>query len=142
MIERYSMAWTVRYSDFTGNEFHTSAIPGSPDSVRTMFCPKGVWSKLKDRTMLTSREAMRRSLSGTTGWLLCGAALFLAGTAIGCAVGRLSGGSEKTLMHVFAYTPTEGSTMQNFDAFKKATIGMIGQVPGLKRVWVGKLREP
>ena len=72
------------------------------------------------------------------GLIAGGALLFLAG----CATGRVSASSEKTLMHVFAYTPVEGSTMQDFETFKKATVAMLGQVPGLRRIWVGKLREP
>ena len=81
---------------------------------------------------------MPKSLKGKALWIVCGAALFLAG----CATGRLTASSEKTLMHVFAFTPVEGSSMQDFEAFKKATADMVGQIPGLKRVWVGKLREP
>jgi Stress responsive A/B Barrel Domain len=81
---------------------------------------------------------MPKSVSRKILWIICGGLLFLAG----CATGRLTAGSEKTLMHVFAYTPLEGSTMQDFETFKKATAGMVGQIPGLRRVWVGKLREP
>ncbi|MBI4442959.1 MAG: Dabb family protein [Acidobacteria bacterium] len=50
--------------------------------------------------------------------------------------------TQKTLMHVFAYTPVEGASQQDFDAFKQATAGMVGKIPGLRRVWVGKLRRP
>ena len=78
---------------------------------------------------------------GLTRWIALaagGALLFLGG----CMAGRLTAASEKTLMHVFAYTPLEGSTPQDYEAFKKATAEMVGQIPGLKRIWVGKLREP
>ena len=75
----------------------------------------------------------------------CGKALIVAGGVIlflaGCAVGR-SGEKEKTLMHVFAYTPLESATPQDFINFEKATAEMVGKIPGLRRVWVGKLREP
>jgi len=60
----------------------------------------------------------------------------------GCLVGRQTASPEKTLMHVFAYTPLEGATPQDFDNFKRATAEMVGAVPGLRHVWVGKLREP
>src|SRR5947207_15986378 len=60
----------------------------------------------------------------------------------GCFVGRQTTGPEKTLMHVFLYSPLPGATPQDFDNFKKATGDMVGAVPGLRRVWVGKLREP
>ena len=46
------------------------------------------------------------------------------------------------MMHVFAYTPLEGSTQQDFEDFKTPTTAMVDQIPGLQRVWVGKLRQP
>jgi antibiotic biosynthesis monooxygenase (ABM) superfamily enzyme len=73
-----------------------------------------------------------------TALLAAGMLLFLAG----CVAGRMSAGSQKTLLHVFAYTPLKGSTPQDFEEFKKATAALVGQIPGLRRVWVGKLREP
>ena len=76
--------------------------------------------------------------AGRIAWIAGGVALFLAG----CVAGRLSAGTEKTLLHVFAYTPLEGSTPEDYAAFQKATAAMVGQIPGLKRIWVGKLREP
>ncbi len=81
---------------------------------------------------------MRSRWAGRFGLILGAAALFLAG----CIAGRTSATQERTLLHVFAYTPLEGSTPQDYEAFKKATAAMVGQIPGLKRVWVGKLREP
>ena len=70
--------------------------------------------------------------------LLVGSLLFVAG----CRAAQQPATTEKTLMHVFAYTPLEGATSQDFENFKKATEGMVGKIPGLRRVWVGKLREP
>ena len=64
--------------------------------------------------------------------------LFLAG----CVLGQQTATTQKTLLHVFAYTPLEGSTPQDYENFKKATAGMVGKIPGLRRVWIGKLREP
>ena len=61
---------------------------------------------------------------------------------VGCGLGRQTGEKEKTLMHVFAYTPLENATQQDFVNFEKATGEMVGKIPGLRRVWVGKLREP
>jgi hypothetical protein len=60
----------------------------------------------------------------------------------GCSNLRFSNDSGKSLMHVFAYTPVEGATQQDFINFTKATHDLVGKIPGLKRVWVGKLREP
>ena len=50
--------------------------------------------------------------------------------------------TQKSLMHVFAYTPVKGATQADFDAFRKATADMVGKVPGLRKAWVGKLRHP
>ena len=81
---------------------------------------------------------MRRLLSGRISIILGGLFLFLGG----CTAGWQAGTSQKTLMHVFAFTPLEGATPDDFAAFAKATSAMVGQIPGLRRVWFGKLREP
>ena len=81
---------------------------------------------------------MRKRFARRTALLLGALVLFLAG----CMVGRQMGGKEKTLMHVFAYTPPESATPEDFANFEKATGEMVGKIPGLQRVWVGKLREP
>jgi len=81
---------------------------------------------------------MRKSLVGKIALWLVGPVFFLAG----CAVGQQIGGTQKTLLHVFAYTPLEGATQNDYENFKKATAEMAGKIPGLKRVWIGKLREP
>ena len=60
----------------------------------------------------------------------------------GWILGQQNARTEPTLLHVFAYTPVEGATQQDFADFKKATADMIGKVPGLKRAWVGKLKTP
>jgi hypothetical protein len=60
----------------------------------------------------------------------------------GWLAAQQKGKSEKTLMHVFAYTPVAGATPQDFANFTKATGDLVGNIPGLKRVWVGKLRRP
>src|SRR3954470_136781 len=60
----------------------------------------------------------------------------------GWVLAQQAGTSEKTLMHAFAFTPAAKATPQDFDAFYKATADLVGKVPGLKRVWVGKLKTP
>lgn len=52
--------------------------------------------------------------------------------------GVLSAG-EKKLMHCFYFTPVEGASQADWDAFAKATDALPGKVPGLTRVWRGKL---
>ena len=71
--------------------------------------------------------------------LLTAAAMLL---GAGWLAGQQKGKSEKALMHVFAYTPVAGATPQDFANFTKATGDLVGKIPGLKRVWVGKLRRP
>jgi antibiotic biosynthesis monooxygenase (ABM) superfamily enzyme len=80
---------------------------------------------------------MRKLLTKNAAICLGASVLFLGG----CSLGRETA-SQKTLMHVFAYTPLENSTPEDFDRFQKATYDLVGKVPGLRRVWVGKLREP
>src|ERR1700758_3769767 len=60
----------------------------------------------------------------------------------GWLAAQQKGKSEKALMHVFAYTPVDGATPQDFADFTKASGDLVGKIPGLKRVWVGKLRRP
>ena len=80
---------------------------------------------------------MRIRLVGKVGIFLVALVLFLAG----CMVGRQLTVPQKTLMHVFAYTPPDGAAPQDFANFEKATFDMVGKVPGLRKVWAGKLRE-
>ena len=81
---------------------------------------------------------MRKLFAGKTALWLGGSVLFLAG----CLVGRQMPATQKTLLHVFAFTPPEGAMQKDFDDFQKATGDMVGKIPGLRRAWVGKLREP
>ncbi len=55
--------------------------------------------------------------------------------------GLLAGG-EKKLMHCFMFTPVEAATDADWQAFFKATDALPGTIPGLSRVWYGKLRAP
>jgi hypothetical protein len=49
---------------------------------------------------------------------------------------------EKTVMHCFAFTPIETATEAEWNAFYKATDELPGKLPGIKRVWYGKLARP
>ncbi len=77
-------------------------------------------------------------LSGRIALVLVGGMLL--GT--GWLAGQQKSKTEKALLHVFAYTPVAGATQQDFESFTKATGDLVGKIPGLKRVWVGKLRRP
>jgi hypothetical protein len=80
---------------------------------------------------------MKRCLAGRLIAVALGLVLFLAG----CAAGR-QGGMEPTLMHVFAFTPLEEATEQDFADFRAATEEMVGEIPGLRRAWFGRLLQP
>lgn len=49
---------------------------------------------------------------------------------------------EKKLMHCFAFSVIESATNADWQAFQKATDALPGKIPGLTRVWHGKLRAP
>jgi hypothetical protein len=71
--------------------------------------------------------------------------LFSIRLAIGVSALFLLAGSslagEKKLMHCFYFTPVKDATEADWQAFYKATDALPGQVPGLTRVWYGKLRS-
>lgn len=59
----------------------------------------------------------------------------------GLAAGGASAG-EKKLMHCFAFTAIDSASPADWEAFFKATDDLPGKIPGLMRVWYGKLRRP
>lgn len=81
---------------------------------------------------------MRTKLWRKTFALLGGVVLFLSGVLLG----QESGSTQKTVLHVAAWTARDGITQQDLDTFQKESETITSQVPGLKRVWVGKLRQP
>lgn len=56
--------------------------------------------------------------------------------------GGIGSAGEKKLMHCFFYTPIAAATQADWDAFYKATDELPSKIPGLSKVWVGKLRRP
>lgn len=46
------------------------------------------------------------------------------------------------LMHCFYFTPLASATDADWQAFYKATDELPSKIPGLMRVWYGKLRRP
>jgi hypothetical protein len=81
--------------------------------------------------MTTSRRATSLLVMG-------GVLLFSAGWLAGAETAR----TEKTLIWAAAWTAVDGMKPQDFENFKNETAGLVGKVPGLRRVWVGKLLEP
>ncbi|HOL72366.1 MAG TPA: hypothetical protein PLA43_05000 [Bryobacteraceae bacterium] len=69
----------------------------------------------------------------------------IARCTIGLAAAFLLAGSglagEKKLMHCFYFTPVKTATEADWQAFFKATDDLPNQIPGLSRVWYGKLRR-
>jgi len=57
------------------------------------------------------------------------------------AAGAVSAG-EKKLLHCFYFTVEAGATEDQWQAFFKATDELPGKVPGLTKVWYGKLARP
>ncbi len=49
---------------------------------------------------------------------------------------------DKKLMHCFAFTQIDAATPADWAAFAKATDELPGKVPGLSKVWHGKLARP
>ena len=50
--------------------------------------------------------------------------------------------AEKTLMHCFTFVTVETATKEQWQAFTKATDELPDQIPGLTKIWYGKLRRP
>ncbi len=55
--------------------------------------------------------------------------------------GALQAGQKK-VMHCFLFTPVEAATNADWTMFYEATDALPGKIPGLSRVWYGKLRSP
>ena len=81
---------------------------------------------------------MNKLLGGRT--LLCVVAcmLFLAGWL----AGQEKSATQKTIVHAAAWTARDGLSQQDLDNFRAETAALVGKVPGLRRAWVGKLRQP
>ncbi|MFZ5927324.1 MAG: Dabb family protein [Acidobacteriota bacterium] len=59
-----------------------------------------------------------------------------------CLASSLAFGQQRTLMHCFTFTEVPEATSADWEAFKKATEQLPSKIPGLKRVWHGKLARP
>lgn len=49
---------------------------------------------------------------------------------------------EKTLMHCFAWTPIKDATPADWQAFYQASDALPTKIPGVTKVWYGKLQSP
>jgi hypothetical protein len=80
---------------------------------------------------------MTRRIVGRIFVLAAAASFFLAGWVFGQQTA-----TQKGLVHAFAYTAEAAATAEDFAHLKQATDGLVGKIPGLKKVWTGKLLEP
>jgi hypothetical protein len=62
--------------------------------------------------------------------------------AAGVLIAGSASAGEKKLLHCFTFTAIEAATAADWAAFQKATDALPGKIPGLNRVWHGKLRAP
>jgi len=67
--------------------------------------------------------------------------LLITCAALGLSMGAASA-QDKKLMHCFAFTEITTATPEEWKAFAKATEALPGQIPGLTKVWHGKLSRP
>jgi hypothetical protein len=65
-------------------------------------------------------------------------------TLLGCALLFANTGhaGEKKFMHCSFFTPMAQAFEADWDEFYKATDELPGKIPGLSRIWAGKLRKP
>lgn len=54
----------------------------------------------------------------------------------------LAFGQQRTLMHCFTFTEIPEATAADWEAFRKSTEELPSKIPGLRRVWHGKLARP
>ncbi len=58
------------------------------------------------------------------------------------AAAGVAAAADGKLMHCFYFTPQEGATSADWQAFYKATSELPSKIPGLLNVWYGDLRRP
>jgi adenosylmethionine-8-amino-7-oxononanoate aminotransferase len=80
---------------------------------------------------------MNRGTIGRTFSLAAVAFVFFAGWVFGQQTA-----SQKRLVHAFAYTAEAAATAEDFANLKTATDALVGKIPGLTKVWTGKLLQP
>jgi hypothetical protein len=62
-------------------------------------------------------------------------------TAVALLTG-VAAAAEQSVMHCFYFTPVATATDADWQAFYKATDALPGKIPGLTKVWYGKLVRP
>jgi hypothetical protein len=67
------------------------------------------------------------------------AARLMVGLTVFLLISGVATAADKKLMHCFVFTPVDTATQADWEAFYKATDELPGKIPGLSRVWAGKL---
>jgi hypothetical protein len=75
-----------------------------------------------------------RKLTHVTRYAFCLAGLL--------SIAGIAAAGEKKLMHCFAYTVIDTASEAEWQAFYKATDQLPTKIPGISKVWYGKLRAP
>jgi hypothetical protein len=81
----------------------------------------------------------RKTESGAVGFL---SRFVVRAAPFALLCGSLAFAGEKKLMHCFAYTPIATATPADWEAFHKASDDMPSKIPGVSKVWYGKLTRP
>ncbi|MBI4460644.1 MAG: Dabb family protein [Acidobacteria bacterium] len=72
-------------------------------------------------------------------WLVALAGLLFAS---GWVVGQQRPTTQRTVIHAVAWTAQKDATPEGLEDFRRATETLLDTMPGLRRAWVGKLRQP
>src|SRR4051794_35314305 len=81
---------------------------------------------------------MRKRIGTKTTVCMLGCVMFVAGWL----EGQEKASTQKPVIPSASWTARENMTQQDLDNFRAETAALVGKVHGLRRVWVGKLREP
>ncbi|OFV98716.1 MAG: hypothetical protein A3H94_05425 [Acidobacteria bacterium RIFCSPLOWO2_02_FULL_60_20] len=60
----------------------------------------------------------------------------------GWLVGQQRAATQRTVVHAVAWTAKNDATPEGLEDFRRATETLVDTMPGLRRAWVGKLRQP
>lgn len=83
--------------------------------------------------MVSRRDTIENAMKLTRLAATAAALLMMTGAA---------GAADKTLMHCFAWTSIKEATPADWNAFFKASDALPSKIPGVKKVWYGKLANP
>ncbi len=68
--------------------------------------------------------------------------LAVAAIALGTLAAPAARGGEKALMHCFAFTTIDSASPSDWEAFYRKTDAIPAKIPGVMKVWYGRLQRP